>query len=241
MYDPIYGLIMIAAVAVGWTLSRRRQSQLALSRSERLAVGLGAFCGAMICAKLPFVLSDTAGLLNGTAWFQDGKTIVCGLVGGYLGVEVAKWTMDIRVKTGDSFAAPVAASIGIGRLGCFYAGCCYGTPTDLPWGVAFPLVDQLPRHPTQIYESVFHLSMAVLLWQLTNRGVWRGQLIKFYILSYLCYRFISETLRPEARLWGGLTGYQWGVLALMPLFVWLWVRDARAAEQNVAGTTSESL
>jgi phosphatidylglycerol:prolipoprotein diacylglycerol transferase len=219
---------MIAAVATGAWLSRRTQGALPITVEQRLGVGLGAFCGAMIGAKLPFVLSDWPGFLSGAAWFADGKTILCGLVGGYAGVEIAKWALDVRVKTGDSFAVPVAAAVGIGRVACFFGGCCYGTPTSLPWGVTFPSVDSAPRHPTQLYEAGFHLAAATLLWQLQKRGALRGQLIKLYILAYLAYRFATEFIRPEVRLWGGLTGYQWACLALAPVFVALWFRDARS-------------
>jgi phosphatidylglycerol:prolipoprotein diacylglycerol transferase len=121
---------MIAAVAVGAWLSRLTQTALPLSSAQRFGIGLGAFCGAMIGAKLPFVLSDWQGFLSGAAWFSDGKTILCGLVGGYAGVEVAKWALDIHVKTGDSFAVPVAAAVGVGRIACFVGGCCYGTSTS---------------------------------------------------------------------------------------------------------------
>ncbi len=217
---------MIAAVSVGFWLSRRTQSSLALSRRERMGVGLGAFCGAMLGAKLPFVFADWEALLSGAAWFSNGKTILCGLVGGYLGVEMVKWALDIRVKTGDSFAVPVAAAIGIGRVACFVGGCCYGTPTKLPWGVVFPSVDSQPRHPTQLYEAAFHLAAAAILWQLQKRGVFRGQLIKLYILAYLAYRFATEFIRPEVQLWGGLTGYQGACLALAPMFIALWLRDS---------------
>jgi len=222
---------MIAAVGTGAWLSRRTQAALAVPPGVRLAIGLGAFCGAMIGAKLPFVLADWRGFLSGAAWFSDGKTILCGLVGGYVGVELAKWAFGVTIKTGDSFAVPVAAAVGIGRLGCFVGGCCYGTPTQLPWGVVFPSVDSLPRHPTQLYEAAFHLAAAALLWRLQGQGVFRGQLIKLYILAYLAYRFASEFIRPEARLWSGLTGYQWACLALAPVFIALWLRDARQARR----------
>ena len=225
--NPAYTLIMAAAVATGIWLSRRVPSAPGLTSGERLGIGLGAFAGAMIGAKLPFVIADWQGLLSGAAWFSDGKTIVCGLVGGYAGVEIAKWSLGVTAKTGDSFAVPVAAAIGVGRLACFVGGCCYGTPTELPWGVVFPAVDSLPRHPTQLYEAAFHLTMAAILWQLQRRGIFRGQLIKFYILSYLGYRFATEFIRPEAQLWYGLTGYQWACLALAPVFAGLWVRDGR--------------
>ena len=225
--NPLYTLTMMFAVGTGIYLSRRSQQDLRISPSDKLAIGLGAFCGAMIGAKLPFVLTDWEGLLSGAAWFSDGKTILCGLVGGYFGVEIAKWVCEIRTKTGDSFAVPVAASVGIGRVACFVGGCCYGTPTSLPWGIVFPSIDSQPRHPTQLYEAAFHLLCALLLHHLRKRSMFRGQLVKLYILSYLCYRFLTEFIRPEVRLWWGLTGYQWAALALMPLFVWLWYRDRK--------------
>ncbi|RIK82686.1 MAG: diacylglyceryl transferase [Planctomycetota bacterium] len=243
---------MIASIAVGACLGRRTQRGLPLSPREKLGIGLGAFCGAMIGAKLPFVLSDWSGLLSGAAWFTDGKTILFGLVGGYLGVEAAKWALGVRVKTGDSFAVPVAAAIGVGRLACFVGGCCYGTPTDLPWGVVFGGVDSLPRHPTQLYESAFHLAMACVLWELQQRGRdrrqspprdpggyrLRGQLIKLYIIAYLAYRFATEFIRPEARLWGGLTGYQWSCVLLAGVFAVLWRRDAAACATSPVGGRS---
>ncbi len=231
MVNPAYTLIMASAVGAGVYFSRRSQQSLAVSPREKLGLGLGAFCGAMLGAKLPFVLSDWEGLLSGAAWFADGKTILCGLVGGYFGVELAKWTLGVRTKTGDSFAVPVAVAVGIGRLACFSAGCCYGTPTTLPWGMVFPTIDTQPRHPTQLYETAFHLLAAVVLVWFQRRSMFRYQLIKLYILAYLVYRFATEWIRPEARLWGNLTGYQWAAMALVPLFLGLWLHD-RQTKKN---------
>jgi hypothetical protein len=88
-----YTLIMMAAVATGAVLSRRSQRALALSRGEKLGVCLGAFCGAMIGAKLPFVISDPAGLLTQVrqlrreadfsdfVWTEIGVLDVCSLPG----------------------------------------------------------------------------------------------------------------------------------------------------------------
>jgi phosphatidylglycerol:prolipoprotein diacylglycerol transferase len=218
-----YPILMGASIATAVVLGRRSQGALGLTGRERLGIGLGAFCGAMIGAKLPFVLADWPGLLSGRAWLDNGKTIVFGLVGGYFGVEAAKWALGVRIKTGDSFAVPVAAAVAVGRLACFSAGCCFGTPTSLPWGVDFG--DGVRRHPTQLYEFSFHLAAAFGLAWLRRRGLLRGQLIKLYILAYLAYRFLTEFLRPEPVLALGLTGYQWAALALMPVFAALWVRD----------------
>ena len=240
-HDLRYALVMLAAIVVLSVLLKRSQASLPLVWWQKLAIGLGGFCGAMIGAKLPFALSDWTGLVNGTTWFSDGKTIMFGIVGGYLGVEVAKWTFDIRIKTGDTFAAPVAAAVAIGRLACFVAGCCYGAPTSLPWGVRFATAgnEQL-RHPTQLYESIFHLAMAGLLLELRRRGLFRSQLVKLYILTYLGYRFLTEFIRPEPRIVAGLTGYQLAAAALVPVFVWLWWRDA-AAMKTAASPQSSTL
>ena len=226
-----YPALMGAALATGVVISRRTQQPLGLSKWERLAIGLAAFCGGMLGAKLPFVLLDWEGFLSGTAWFDSGKTLVLGLVGGYFGVEAAKWALHIHVRTGDSFAAPVAAAIAVGRLACFSAGCCHGTVTDLPWAVDFG--DGLGRHPTQLYEFGFHFACAVILIRLQSQGLFRGQLIKLYIIAYLVYRFATEYIRPEPKLWLELSAYQWAALLFVPIFALLWLRDSRRSEVNL--------
>lgn len=224
----LYPALMLLAVGACSLLLREFQKGLPIAWWQKVSIGIGAFCGAMIGSKLPFVLSDWRGMLDGTAWLAHGKTILCGIVGGYFGVEVAKKLAGVHVKTGDTFAIPVAIAVAIGRVGCFFGGCCYGQPTTLPWGVRFRLAGDLAaRHPTQIYEAIFHAMMAVVLWHLWQREQLRGQLIKLYLLTYLVFRFATEWLRPEIPLWGGLTGYQWAALVLIPLFVWLWYRDAK--------------
>jgi phosphatidylglycerol---prolipoprotein diacylglyceryl transferase len=181
-HDVRYAAIMVAAIVVMSLLLRRTQARLPLAWWEKLGIGVGGFCGAMIGAKLPFALADWNGLVSGASWLADGKTILCGIVGGYIGVELAKWTLDVRVKTGDTFAVPVAVGVAIGRVGCFAAGCCYGTATSLPWGVRFARAgDLLARHPTQLYEAAFHLAMAGMLFLFQRRGLFRLQLVKLYI------------------------------------------------------------
>ena len=228
MTTPLYPAVVLLAVVCGWAAARLTRVPSPLSAAEKGAVALGAFVGAFLGAKLPWVLTDWEGLRSGAAWLENGKTILFGLVGGYAGVEAAKWSLGVTAKTGDSFAVAVPVSVGVGRWACVVGGCCYGLPTTLPWGVDFG--DGVCRHPTQIYESAFHLCAAGALLFLRNRGLFRGQLIKLYFLSYFAYRFATEFIRPEPEAWLGLTFYQWGATAFAALFAALWAWDARPVE-----------
>ena len=155
-------------------------------------------------------------------WLSDGKTVLGGIFGGYISVEITKAWLGIHQRTGDVFAIPIAVGMSIGRLGCFVGGCCYGIPTQLPWGVAFasaPDRGEYLRHPTQIYESLFHAIAIVGLIELERREWFAGQRLKLYLLSYLLFRFLTEYIRPEPILFSGLTAYQVACLTLSILLV----------------------
>jgi phosphatidylglycerol:prolipoprotein diacylglycerol transferase len=228
--SPVYPLFMLAAVGTGLAVARAQGRTLDLSGRQRLGLALGAFVGAMLGAKLPFLFQDWDRLASGAAWLDGGKTITTGLVGGYFGVEVAKRALGLRVKTGDAFAVPVAAAVAVGRLACLAGGCCFGTPTALPWGLDFG--DGVRRHPTQLYEFAFHLTAAFVLAALRRRGRFPRQLIKLYVIAYLVFRFATEAVRPEPVLALGLTVYQWAAVLFVPLFAFLWWRDARAIDST---------
>jgi hypothetical protein len=85
----------------------------------------------------------------------SSKTIVGGLIGGLIAVEIVKKIAGIRTPTGDLFAIPLCVGIAVGRIGCFLTGLDDGTfavATTLPWGINFG--DGIARHPTQLYEIV---------------------------------------------------------------------------------------
>jgi prolipoprotein diacylglyceryltransferase len=220
-----YALFMLLAVAVfvvvRWLQPRSTPS---LPRLQRFFIGWGALVGGAFGAKIGYVLAYRADWLEPGAWLLDGKTITTGLLGAYLGVELVKLVMHIRVKTGDDYALPLALALVVGRWGCFFNGCCGGLPTALSWGVDFG--DGVPRHPTQIYEVLFHLLLAGLLVLLMRRGLLRYQRLKFYLIAYAGYRFLTEFIRPEPEWALGLTFYQWiSVVMIVGLSVqWWWDR-----------------
>jgi phosphatidylglycerol:prolipoprotein diacylglycerol transferase len=206
-----YAALMIIAAVVATYFVSKRQRRLSLSSMERWTIIASGFVGATFAAKLPFLIFGMASGPWWATWLGDGKTILWGLVGGYVGVEAGKAMLDIRTRTGDTFVVGIALAIAIGRFGCLFFGCCFGTPTDLPWGICFPTADDgglIPRHPTQIYESLFHFSSAAVAAYGMRRGWLKGDWMPVYLIAYCVYRFISESIRPELRLFSGLTFYQ---------------------------------
>ncbi len=221
--NVLYAAVMTGSVATGVILSSRMPKPPGLGRAHRLVVGAAAIVGGCLGAKAPFLLGDPRALTTVRVWLENGRTLTYGLVGGYLAVELAKWSAGIRVKTGDYLAVPLAASIAVGRLGCFVGGCCFGAPTTAPWAVRF--ADGVPRHPTQLYEMAFHAAAAAALLWLGRRRRFERQRIKLYIAAYLVYRFFTEWVRPEPTIALGLTFYQWSVPPMLLLFAWLAWRD----------------
>lgn len=223
--DWTYFGLMSSALVVGVLVRRALPRGPQETRLQKLALYLGAIIGSTFFAKLPYALSDWPSLVDGSTWLKDGRTITWGLAGGYLGVEVAKLVAGIRHKTGDAFAAPVAASIAVGRLGCFHAGCCFGLPSDVAWAVRFH--DGIPRHPTQLYEAAFHGVAAVLLLVAARRRLFPRQLIKLYLMAYMLWRIVTELIRPEPRVLWGLSFYQLSSMAFLAVFAVLFCVDAR--------------
>jgi hypothetical protein len=105
----------------------------------------------------------------------------------------------------------------------------------LPWGVAFPNDDYaIRRHPTQLYESLFHLGMAGVLYELIRRDLLGYQRLKFYLISYCVYRFVTEFIRPEPLWWMGLTFYQWVSIGLAYGLTIQWIRDRGLSKRGSA-------
>lgn len=134
-----------------------------------------------------------------------------GLVffGGFIGAVTAS-IVTLRIKnlpffkTADTIAPGVALGHGIGRLGCFFAGCCYGRQCDLPIAVQFSHPDSLaplhvPLHPTQIYMVAANLILFLILIFLQRRKRFHGMIFLSYIILYSVFRFIIEFFRGDFR------------------------------------------
>ena len=164
-----------------------------------------------------------------------GKTIVGGLLGGWLSVEITKRFAGIQTRTGDLFAIPLCIGIGVGRLGCLLAGLeddTYGNPTSLPWGVNFG--DGIARHPTQAYEILFLAALAAALLYLKKRPHENGFLFRSFMTAYLTWRLLIDFLKPEP-LVAGMNLIQWACLGGLAVLIFSQRRFCWTARRNSAG------
>jgi phosphatidylglycerol:prolipoprotein diacylglycerol transferase len=213
-------------------LARRRRQGDHLADAPRWSIVTAAAVGAVLGSRVLFWLEDpaaTMAALHNLHALVAGKTLVGGLMGGWIAVEITKRALHITQPTGDLFAVPLAAGIAVGRIGCFLTGLSdgtYGTPTTLPWGI--DLGDGIPRHPTALYEAFFMAGLAAVLERFERVGR-RGDAFKVFMASYLAFRLMVDTIKPGVRLAFGLTAIQWACVGGLAYYCWWLSRSARAS------------
>jgi phosphatidylglycerol:prolipoprotein diacylglycerol transferase len=224
----------VLAYSIGFRvfLWQRRRLGDTIDTRARWSVVAAAIFGAALGSKILFWLEDPAETLahwNDLVFLFGGKTIVGGLIGGLVGVELEKRWTGLTRRTGDLFAMPLAVGIAIGRIGCFLSGLpdrTYGTPSALPWAVNFG--DGIPRHPTQLYESAVMAVAAILLGRLTRRPHREGDVFKLFMLIYFALRVVVDALKPEVRMLLWLSSLQWASVAVLVYYshdVRRWIRE----------------
>jgi len=166
---------------------------------------------------------------------QGGRTILGGIVCGWMAVEGAKMLLRVRRSTGDLFAFAIPSGEAVGRFGCLFNGCCYGAPSAVPWAV---WQHHAWRHPAQLYASVAAAVVLAVLLCLRGR-LWReGDLFRAYLVLYGAGRFGVEFFRVNDRLYAGLSLAQWVSLELalagaIALGVSAWAPRRGRAERGV--------
>jgi len=204
-----YSFFVGLGLAVGFVVYFLEAKKQKLLDKNNPYILLGALAGGAIGAKLLDLFVEYK-YITPQYWelnnFFYGKTIVGGLIGGAIGVFLIKKYFGIKERRGNLFAPAIAIGVAIGRIGCFFRGCCYGKSTNLPWGVNFG--DGILRHPTQIYEAVFMLIMFFVLEFLKTKNPKPGQLFKILMVSYFTFRFFIEFLRAGDIFYLGLTAFQ---------------------------------
>jgi phosphatidylglycerol:prolipoprotein diacylglycerol transferase len=208
-----YGVLVAVGVLLSLWYGRRQAPRAGVDPDKLWNMGIYFVLVALIVAKIWLVLSAWDYYLANpheilsVATFQSGGTFYGGLVGGVLTILLYTHFQKMALlPTLDTCAAALPIGHAIGRMGCFFAGCCYGKPSTEPWAVTFtnPTAAQLAGtplgvhlHPTQLYEaSLEFLNFLFLMW-LGKRQRFVGQIFGAYLMLYGTERGIIEFFRGD--------------------------------------------
>ena len=250
---PTYGVLVATGVLVGLFIASRLAQRQGEDADKAFDLGIIAVLSAIVGAKLLLIINDWHTYVDhpreifSLSMLQAGGVFYGGLIAA---IAASVWYIRRHhmpvLKTCDAFAPGIALGHAIGRLGCFAAGCCYGKPTSLPWGVVFtnPLAKEnsgtplgIHIHPTQLYESGVELINFFLLYWLFRHKRFNGQVIGAYMFLYGFARYFLEFVRddPErGNVFGIMTGTQLILLILVVAGGLIWFFKGRVSETRAA-------
>jgi phosphatidylglycerol:prolipoprotein diacylglycerol transferase len=208
-----YGVLVATGVLFAIWYASRHAPRAGLNPEKVWNLGIYIVFSAMIVAKVWLILSawdfyvSNPREIFSVETIQSGGTFYGGFLGGILAIFLYTYFQKMPVlPVLDTFAVALPLGHAIGRIGCFAAGCCYGKPTALPWGVTFtnqiaariagtPL--GVPLHPTQLYEaSAEFLNFLFLAW-LSKKQRFTGQILGTYLVLYGVERATIEFFRGD--------------------------------------------
>jgi len=208
-----YGVLLALAFLAALFIAARLGSRDGLPRERVFDLGLWMLLGGLVGSKLLLMVAEPEYASNpwqliSLDFIRSGGVWYGGFLGGLLtGVVLIRRYRLPFGKVMDAFAPGVALGQAIGREGCFAAGCCWGKPTTLPWGVEFgELAHRITGvpvgvhlHPTQLYESLASALLFLLLYRLHRRKRFTGEVIAAYAVLYGLIRFLIEFVRDDPR------------------------------------------
>ena len=239
-----YGVILGGSYFLALWYALRRARRAGLNEQRIVDLGIVGIVSAVVGAKLMLVVVDfdryAADPSQLTALLMAGGVFYGGLL---LAVPTCWWYIRRNGlplwTTCDLFAPGIALAQGMGRMGCLLAGCCFGRPTEAPWGITFsstlaaansgtPLGVAL--HPSQIYESIAVLLILGVL--LAGERRWRafpGRTFWTYVLLYAVARIVLELFRgdPRGMVLDALPTSQFVSALLVPASIVMLVRLGR--------------
>jgi len=212
IHSTAYGWLMLAGIftsIIFWSRLARRDERLVL-------IYVAALVSAFLGAKIVYLASE--GWLHwhdANRWviLATGKSITGALLGGYIGVEIAKRLLKYYGVTGDWFAVIMPIGVMLGRIGCFINGCCLGRVCEPSW---FTLndVNGVARWPAVPVEFLFNALMLGVILLFRWGRIAPGQLFHIYLMAYGVFRFFHEFMRDTPQILGPISGYQIASLAV---------------------------
>lgn len=209
-----YGIFLAVGMLLALFVASRLGARDGLPRERMYDLGLWTLILALVGSKiLMFFVEDNVQIFS-LDFLRSGGVYYGGFIGGFLAVVILVRFYKLNFwKVADALAPGLALGQVFGRQGCFAAGCCWGKPTGLPWGVHFtelgheytgvpiygPDGADLHLHPTQLYESFFMLLVFGFLVYLHRHKKFDGQVLIAYGIIYALFRFLIEFVRDDPR------------------------------------------
>ena len=199
-------------IAFRYYIYLRKHSTDNISSQNRLSIILGAIIGALLGSRIVGFLEYPLIEISKETIIQllNTKTIMGGLFGGLLGVELAKKRIGEKQSSGDLFTLPIIVGIFIGRIGCFLSGTnefTYGSKTSFFTGMN--LGDNVLRHPIALYELIFLAFLFIFLRKIKKQQKLKsGLLFQYFMISYFSFRFLIEFIKPNQFFVLGLSSIQ---------------------------------
>lgn len=208
-----YGILVATGFLVGlWTASRRAIRD-GIAPERIMDLGPWLIAGSIAGARALYVISYWREQFADQPWTEmlmiqkSGLVFYGGLIGAIVTVLLYAWRKKISVwKFGDALAPSIALGYFFGRFGCLMTGCCYGSPTHVPWAIHFPeghptfpegATSGTPVHPTQIYEALLNMMLYLGLAWLYRRKKFDGQVFASYVIVYPLLRSFVELFRGD--------------------------------------------
>ncbi len=206
-----YGLMMALAFFSALALAKRQGRLDGLDPQAITELSVNLLLAGILGAKLLMVVVD---LMNGATLasvftmdtLRSGGAIHGGIIAGAIAYFVSMRRLRLPVReTADAVLPGVALGQGIGRLGCFFAGCCYGTHCDAPWAITFTNPDAasqgtplgVPLHPVQLYTLAANLAVVGLLLLARRKRPYKGFLLTVYFVAEGIGRMVTEIWRGD--------------------------------------------
>lgn len=194
--------ILAALILLDYRVKKKGYDEDAMLNMAILAIVLGVVGG-----KLLYIITEFKNIIENPSVLKDlgsGFVVYGSIIGGALGVYIycrkKKWEM---LKVFDLAIPSLALAQGFGRIGCFFAGCCYGRPTTTFLGVKFKQGSLGPVDtcvlPTQVFSSVFDFALALLLLWYDRKERKDGRILALYLIIYSIGRFSIEFIRDDPR------------------------------------------
>lgn len=248
-----YRLFYLIGITLGSLYLLRATRRAGLPAHTALGLVLWALVlgiiGSRVAESAP---ADWLSLLRTGFLPDNGKTMLGGLLGAMVGVALGRRALGIQQPVWGWFIVWPGV-LAVVRVGCLLSGCCVGTPTDLAWGISYPigtpishlqhahgLIDHdalctLPVHPAPLYESLFALLLLAGVFALARRGWNRAGLLFLSLITYAAFRFVEEFIRPEHMGDSLLNPIQVGLLIALPLLLLAYLRTRRTPAPDAAG------